>query len=138
MFDETNCITTIVDMTEEPSHPTLIQSSNSLVGQLTNLTLPISSPATVCIDSVCQTSTGLIVGYQNPPWNGTYLVDITIGNVSYTDLLVVTPPTSEANITILGDIMNISYMSFCITHGSIYIDGTGSGNFNCTLNGITK
>lgn len=81
----------------------------------------------------------LSAGITNPITNGSYLVEVIIGSVSYSDMVVVSAPSTPfQSLTVTGNLISLSFNSTGITPGSVSFD-FGTGNYlntavDCTLN----
>lgn len=80
-------------------------------------------------------------GINNPMRNGSYLVEVVSGNISYTDIVVVRSEDSSASTTIsaVGNLVTVSFVSSGIAQGQISVDYSSGSNLglkpDCTING---
>jgi hypothetical protein len=188
MFDETTCVTSISSQAPaDLTHPLTVISSNSVVGNATNLTFTIPAvsnvnqvmfhfspewaitPSAIAanisntgysvlsytpidnwtiqatlnqnISTTLSLTLSSINGIINPSTNGSYLVEVTMGNVSYTDIIVVNAIANTlTSLSVLGNTLTAVFTSKGIQNGEISIQfqsGTFMGTLvDCTLNNV--
>lgn len=112
---------------------TLLPSGTIIVvgGSYTVLstTFPDSWTISVTLNQNITSGTSITLsGLVNPPVNGSYLVEVTCGFISYSDIVVVSGPSSNLlGLSVLGNVVSLSFSSTGITSGAISIDfSTGS------------